>query len=191
MNSFIAPALPQWASSFYAASQIERHKERNIWMQLLHLTWGSLVDAQWNPHHHCFQVSQQNRSVTPVSEEEELLSLPADGYQVAAYLAFQMLPSWSKEESQINGRKVKTIIPTSIFMLWKLKSWVTFLSKGWWHFPCQASLEKLDLTGKHQEKSLQEDTLLVFPLYLSFFAQRNIKVLACYTSILLACHLAV
>lgn len=65
-----------------------------------------------------------------------------------------------------------------IFMLWKLKSRMTFLSKGWWHFPCQASLEKLDLTGRHQEKSLQEDTLLVFPLYLSFFGQRRIRVLA-------------
>lgn len=73
---------------------------------------------------------------------------------MATYLAFQMIQSWSEKESQFDGRKLKTTMPTSIFMPWKLRSQSTTLSKDWWHFPCQASLERLDLTGRHQEKSL-------------------------------------
>lgn len=100
------------------------------------------MDAQWNPHLHCFPVPQQNSFWK--------------GKTTACYtvwpLVFQTLQSWSKEESQITGRKLKTITPISIFVLWKLRSRVASLRKGWWHFPCQAFLKRLGLTGRHQEK---------------------------------------
>lgn len=75
ISSFIAPALPSELAAFTLLHE-KKGRERNIWTQLLHLTWGSPVDAQWNPHHHCFQASQQNIHLTPVSAEEKLLLLP-------------------------------------------------------------------------------------------------------------------
>lgn len=90
-------------------------KEAKVWAQALYLSWGSLLDAQWNPCLHCFSVSQQNSFWK--------------GKTTACYTMWP-LQSWSKGESQVTGRKLKTIIPISIFVLWKLRSWVASLCKG-------------------------------------------------------------
>lgn len=84
-------------------------KEAKVWAQALYLSWGSLLDAQWNPCLHCFSVSQQNSFWK--------------GKTTTCYTMWP-LQSWSKGESQVTGRKLKTIIPISIFVLWKLRSWV-------------------------------------------------------------------
>lgn len=148
---------------------MNREAETKVWTQALYLSWGALVDAQWNPCLHCFPVLQQNSFWK--------------GKTTACYTMWS-LQSWSKEESQITGRKLNIITPIFIFVL---RSQVASLCKGCDNSHVKPSSRDWALLADTRRK----DTLLVLPIYLCFFAQGSTGVSACNTSIWLACHLAV
>lgn len=138
-----------------------------------HSTWAEARSWMLSETHICTAFWCHSRTV---SEKEKT---------TACYTVWP-LQSWSKE-SQITGRKLKTITPISTFVLWKLKSRVASLCKGCDTSPVRTSSRDWALLADSRRK----DTLLVFPIYLCFFAQGSIGVPACNTSIWLACHLAV
>lgn len=172
-KSFIVPALPQWAGSFYAASRIERGKGLNTrTLPELRLSGGCSVKP----------MSSLLSGVTA----EQFLKRKNNCllHCVATYWSFSL-----------GLRRSHKLLAEN----WRPSHPSPFLCSGSsgveWP-PCVKVGDTSHVRPSSGDWALladtrRKDTLLVLPIYLCFFAQGSIGVPACYTSIWLACHLAV